>query len=69
KITGYRLLVSAVLIAFSIPKAVLAYEGMSVMPTTLDWVMGLLCALLLYWLGLFESVTPPILPWLFHRDY
>ncbi|KAI0037472.1 hypothetical protein FA95DRAFT_1568144 [Auriscalpium vulgare] len=69
KITGYRLLVSAVLTAFSIPKAVIVYEGRSMMPTTLDWFMGLVCALLLYWLGLFESVSPPISPRLFHRDY
>ncbi|KAI0049531.1 hypothetical protein FA95DRAFT_1604342 [Auriscalpium vulgare] len=69
KITGFRLLNTAVIIAFGLAKAVLSYRGESAVPTTLDWVLGVLCAALLYWIGLLETVDPPVLRWLLHDDY
>ncbi|KAI0065551.1 hypothetical protein BV25DRAFT_1821988 [Artomyces pyxidatus] len=52
KLTGYRLLFTVVVVAFGLPKAIASYQGGStVIPTTLDWVMGIVCTILLYWLG------------------
>jgi len=73
KLTGYRLLNIVLISAVVSWKAVLSYRGQSVGPTTLDWISGgvlaLGCVLPLWWLGLYESVQPPILPWLFSYDY
>ncbi|KAI0050815.1 hypothetical protein FA95DRAFT_1603267 [Auriscalpium vulgare] len=69
KVTGYRLLNTAVILAFGIPKAVLSYRGESVTPTTLDWMLGVFCAVCLYWLGLYEALQPPVLPFFFHNDH
>ncbi|KAI0049383.1 hypothetical protein FA95DRAFT_1489447 [Auriscalpium vulgare] len=69
KITAFRLLNTAILLAFGIPKPVPSYRGESAVPTTLDWILGILCAAALYWLGLFEGVDPPVLKWLLHDDY
>ncbi|KAI0061149.1 hypothetical protein BV25DRAFT_1917117 [Artomyces pyxidatus] len=55
KVTGYRLLTTAV--------------GERVVPTTFDWVAGVAATVLLYWIGLFETVEPPVLTWLLHDDY
>jgi len=69
KVTGYRLLNIVVITIVVAWKAVLSYQGQSVAPTTLDWIGGGVLALGLWWLGLYESVEPPVLPWLFSRDY
>ncbi|KAI0062472.1 hypothetical protein BV25DRAFT_1825470 [Artomyces pyxidatus] len=69
KVTGFRLLNTVVIFAFGVPKAVLTYKGQSAVPTTLDWILGIVCAATLYWLGLFEATDPPVLPWLFHTDH
>ncbi|KAI0047323.1 hypothetical protein FA95DRAFT_1466115, partial [Auriscalpium vulgare] len=69
KVTGIRLLNTALIAAFGIPKAVLSYQGQSTAPTTIEWASGVLCAIMLYWLGLLEAVDPPVLKWLLHNDY
>ncbi|KAI0045603.1 hypothetical protein FA95DRAFT_1467792, partial [Auriscalpium vulgare] len=69
KVTGFRLLNTTLVAAFGIAKAVLSYQGQSVAPTTLEWVFGVLIGCLVYWLGLYEAVEPPVLRWLFHNDY
>jgi hypothetical protein len=40
KLTGYRLLNVAVMLAFGIAKAISSYSGGSAIPTTLDFVSG-----------------------------
>jgi len=69
KLTGYRLLNIVAITAVVAWKAVLSYQGQSVGPTTLDWITGGVLTLGLWWLGLYENIQPPILPWLFVRDY
>jgi len=69
RVTGYRLFTIALIIAFGTAKAVVSYQGKTIISTTLDWVMGVLLAIGLFLLGLYENVDPPILPWFFHRDY
>jgi hypothetical protein len=44
-LTGYRLLVTASVIGFGVPKAFLSYSGESAAPTTLDLVLGVPLAL------------------------
>jgi hypothetical protein len=46
KLTGYRLLNVAVILAFGIVKAILSYSGGSAIPTTLDLVSGTLLAVM-----------------------
>jgi len=69
KLTGYHLLNITVITSFGTDKAVLSYQGQSVVPTTLDWILGVVFSIGLYWLGQYESVEPPVLPWLFEYDY
>jgi len=69
KVTGYRLLNTFVITLIVSWKAVLSYQGQKVAPTTVDWIGAGVLALGLWWLGLYESVEPPVLPWLFSRDY
>jgi len=69
KVTGYRLLNIFVITMVVAWKAVLSYQGQLIAPTTLDLISGGFLALGLWWLGLYESVEPPIAPWLFSFDY
>ncbi|TDL18171.1 hypothetical protein BD410DRAFT_793476, partial [Rickenella mellea] len=52
-------------------KAVLAYQGHSVSPTTLEWIFRVIFSIGLYWLGLYEesAVNAGEIPWLFEKDY
>jgi len=68
KLTMYRLLNIVVISAFGISKAVCAYQGQSVAPTTLELVGGTFFAVILYWLGLFEAEHPQKWPLFFHVD-
>ncbi|KAI0043435.1 hypothetical protein FA95DRAFT_1498636 [Auriscalpium vulgare] len=69
KVTGYRLLNTLLVTVFGIAKAILSYRGGRDAPTTLDWVLGVVVYVSMYWLGLWESAQPPVAPWFFHRDY
>lgn len=40
KITGDRLLSMTLVTSFGAAKAILTYQGQSVLPTTMDWVLG-----------------------------
>jgi len=68
KLTGYRILTVVLTVAFVAAKAVMAYQGKRA-GTTLDWVFAGVVAIGLWWIGLYETVNPPIWPWLFHYDY
>jgi len=69
KVTGYRLLNIFVIATVVSWKAVLSYHGQLFAPTTIEWISAGVLTLGLWWLGLYESVQPPVLPWLFSRDY
>ncbi|KAH8079401.1 hypothetical protein BXZ70DRAFT_960715 [Cristinia sonorae] len=69
RVTGLRLLNTSVLAGVGIAKAVLVAQGKSAAPAVLEWILGVICAIALYWVGLFEEVDPPLMPWLLHRDY
>ncbi|KAI0265287.1 hypothetical protein BC834DRAFT_878684 [Gloeopeniophorella convolvens] len=45
KITGYRILNTALILAFGVPKAVLSYKGELGSATAMDWVMGTVIAI------------------------
>jgi hypothetical protein len=45
KVTGYRLLYVMVVSAFGLSKAVMEYNGKSLVSTTLDWIMGVVLAI------------------------
>ncbi|THH28109.1 hypothetical protein EUX98_g6094 [Antrodiella citrinella] len=58
------------IIAFGTAKAVISYRNsQSSLPNTLDWILGVVLSVGLYWLGLYEAVRPPVLHWFFHEDY
>jgi hypothetical protein len=46
KITAWRLLNSSVILVFGISKAVSTYLGYSSLPTTLDWILGVMWVLM-----------------------
>jgi len=68
KLTGYRILNVVLVAGFVVAKAILTYRGRP-RATTLDWVLGGVLGIGLWWVGLYESVGPPIWPWFFHNDY
>ncbi len=45
-LTGYRLLTTTLILGIGIPKAILSYRGQSLISPTLDWVGGIIVALL-----------------------
>jgi len=68
-LTGYRLLVILLTAIFGLSKAGLSYNGQSTVPTTLDWMYGVVVFVLLYWLGIYEKHTSHNLGWFFEVDY
>jgi len=46
KVTGYRLMVTVVTLVLGSVKAAASYEGQSVTTSTLDWVIGIVLAIL-----------------------
>ncbi|KAF8591709.1 hypothetical protein K439DRAFT_1326159, partial [Ramaria rubella] len=69
KLTGYRLLILVLTTSFGTLKAILSLKGQSIVPNSLDLAFGVLVTLALWWLGLYESIDPPIFTWFFHVDY
>ncbi|KAF9008426.1 hypothetical protein BDQ17DRAFT_1226699, partial [Cyathus striatus] len=69
KLTVYRLLVILITLGFGVSKAVLSYQGRTIVPITLEWFFGTGVFLLLYWLGLYESNLIGLMPYLFTTDY
>ncbi|KAH9964103.1 hypothetical protein BC827DRAFT_49382 [Russula dissimulans] len=68
ELTGYRLLTTSIILGLGIPKAVYSYNGQSLISTTLDWVAGILLALILYWLGVIEANRPGLSPLFFQVE-
>ncbi|KAF8310493.1 hypothetical protein DL93DRAFT_2084497 [Clavulina sp. PMI_390] len=68
-ITGYRILTTIVILGFGVTKATLSYMGWTVVPITLEWLMGVVAALILYWMGLYEAPRTRVFPAFFHQDY
>ncbi|KAF9464327.1 hypothetical protein BDZ94DRAFT_1308108 [Collybia nuda] len=66
--TRWRLLNSLVIITFGMWKAISAYLGYSTLPTTIDWILGVMWALISYWASLLESEHPTIGKWLMQDD-
>ncbi|KAI0274140.1 hypothetical protein BGY98DRAFT_995714 [Russula aff. rugulosa BPL654] len=67
KPTGYRLLITSVILAFGITKALLFYMGQSA-TSTLELIEGPFLGVILYWIGLLEPVYPESWRWFFHVD-
>ncbi|KAF8266038.1 hypothetical protein EI94DRAFT_242838 [Lactarius quietus] len=68
KLTVYRLLNMATMFSFCVAKGILTYDGVSTLPTTLDWVSGGVLADILYWVGLYESRDSKKWGWFFQVD-
>ena len=46
ELTGYRLLTTGVILGIGVPKAVFSYNGQALISTTLDWLAGVILALM-----------------------
>jgi len=46
ELTGYRLLTTGVILGIGVPKAVFSYNGQALISTTLDWLVGVILALM-----------------------
>ena len=46
ELTGYRLLTTGVILGVGIPKAVYSYKGQALISTSLDWVAGVVLAVM-----------------------
>ncbi|KAH9957351.1 hypothetical protein BC827DRAFT_711920 [Russula dissimulans] len=61
ELTGYRLFTTSVILGFGIPKAVYVYYEQPLISPTLDWIGGMIFALLLFWLGEIGTNYPEFL--------
>ncbi|KAF8989278.1 hypothetical protein BDQ17DRAFT_477774 [Cyathus striatus] len=69
KLTTYRLLVIFITLGFSIAKAVLSYQGRSIVPITLEWLFGTGVFLMFFALDTYRGrVKSPAFPWFFEVD-
>jgi len=68
KITGYRILNTVVIFGFGLAKTTLVYMGRTTVPITLDWVLSVAAALILYWVGCFEAPRAGGYSKFFHKD-
>ncbi|KAJ6510715.1 hypothetical protein C8R45DRAFT_921434 [Mycena sanguinolenta] len=55
KVTPWRLFNTVLVLGLGIFKAVAAYRGEQTAPTTLDWILGVLWAVIAYWLSFLEQ--------------
>ncbi|KAF7369073.1 hypothetical protein MVEN_00234100 [Mycena venus] len=55
KVTAWRLLNTFLLLGLGIYKAMASYRGQETAPTTLDWIIGVLWALIAYWVSFLED--------------
>ncbi|KDR70539.1 hypothetical protein GALMADRAFT_877852 [Galerina marginata CBS 339.88] len=70
KITPYRLIVPSTTIGLGSAKAVLTQSGSTVIPTTLEWLVGTVLFLLFFSISAYDSreTFPKSLSWLFEYD-
>ncbi|KAJ2933426.1 hypothetical protein H1R20_g3676, partial [Candolleomyces eurysporus] len=68
-VTGYRIIVTAAAILFGMTKAMLSYRGEQTGPMTVEWAYGIVVTVILYWLGLYETSSSDVMPWLFTTNY
>ncbi|KAI0043128.1 hypothetical protein FA95DRAFT_1682090 [Auriscalpium vulgare] len=70
KLTGDRILFLVIIIGVGTGKAISSYLGQSTVPTTLEWLLGVLFAVLCSCLAWMErDADHPIAPWFFEVDY
>ncbi|KAJ6493296.1 hypothetical protein C8R45DRAFT_989331 [Mycena sanguinolenta] len=69
RLTAYRILFFVLTAGLGGIKAVSSYQGNVTVPTTFDWVYGIVVVSALDWLGLYQEECPGKLPpWLFEVD-
>ncbi|KAF8198275.1 hypothetical protein K438DRAFT_1824129 [Mycena galopus ATCC 62051] len=68
KITPWRLLNTVLVLGLGIYKASPSYLGQEVAPTTLDWIIGVLGAVIAYWVSFLEEAELGRGRWFFARD-
>ncbi|KAF7361511.1 hypothetical protein MSAN_01184700 [Mycena sanguinolenta] len=69
KITPWRVLNTVLLLVLGMYKAVAAYRGQQTAPTTLDWILGVLWAIIAYWAAFLEEAQlGPRGRWFFMHD-
>ncbi|KAJ7465893.1 hypothetical protein FB451DRAFT_1369734 [Mycena latifolia] len=69
KITPWRILNTAVLLILGTTKALSTFLGQTNAPNNLDWTIGVVWALISYWVSLVEQETPEVAPWFFTTDF
>ncbi|KAH9957342.1 hypothetical protein BC827DRAFT_1226389 [Russula dissimulans] len=69
ELTGYRLFTTSVIIGVGIPKAVCTHNGQSLISPTLDWVGGIIFAIIFFWLGEIGANRPELFPLFFQTDF
>ncbi|KAH8093860.1 hypothetical protein BXZ70DRAFT_367394 [Cristinia sonorae] len=68
-LTGYRLANFFVIATIGTIKFALTVLGYSAALTDLEWMFGVIYALISYCVGMYKDVRPTVCSWLFHKDY
>ncbi|TDL18314.1 hypothetical protein BD410DRAFT_793362 [Rickenella mellea] len=66
--TIHNIFFTILTISVLLPKAVLAYEGQSALPNSVDLAYGVFVALLFFWLGEYRRRFPERSGWYFHKN-
>ncbi|KAJ7856207.1 hypothetical protein B0H14DRAFT_2578934 [Mycena olivaceomarginata] len=68
KMTPWRIINTSVLLSLGSYKAVSVYLGQTSAPNSLDWTIGVLWAVISYWVSILEQEAPTLCPFLFTYD-
>ncbi|KAJ7453223.1 hypothetical protein FB451DRAFT_1520450 [Mycena latifolia] len=69
EITPWRILNTAVLLILGTTKALSTFLGQTSAPNNLEWTIGVVWALISYWVSLVEQETPEVASWFFTADF
>uniref|UniRef100_A0A8H7XJ18 Uncharacterized protein n=1 Tax=Psilocybe cubensis TaxID=181762 RepID=A0A8H7XJ18_PSICU len=64
----WRIFNTLLIIALGIWKTVAALQGETIAPTILDWALGVIWAIVSYWVSAFEAESPESCSWLLKHN-
>ncbi|KAJ7659537.1 hypothetical protein DFH06DRAFT_1130308, partial [Mycena polygramma] len=64
----WRMLSTAITVILGVYKAVATYSGQTLGPATVDWVIGIVWTLIIYWVSFFDDPTSSDSSWFFTLD-
>ncbi|KAJ6516716.1 hypothetical protein C8R47DRAFT_403105 [Mycena vitilis] len=67
-VTPWRMLSTVITVALGAYKAIATYSGQTLGPATMDWIIGIVWTLIVYWVSFFDDPTSSDSSWFFTLD-